>query len=461
YFFYALDANTGEKKWEFVADRPILVSPVVSSAMVLFGSEDGNFHSLDSASGTEKWRIETGRGINTVATVFNDLVFFTNRKGSIYCARVSDGAIEYVEDGIKPSTQLVSAGELILFGSGTKLVAINALTGLKAWEHGTASTQIAPPVIAHGIACFGSGNYLYGVDAADGTLKWETMTGSPPKDGLAVFDGFAYFTTLDHGFFAVEIESGDILFSHDLGRFSHTQPAVNDEWILFGGDDHNLYGYPFATKKADESLEKVPPGMAFAPEDDPWSSLNALAHPYSIAQAPWRLFVLAFLFPVYEFYWFYRNWRHWEIERGAHVRPGLRTLGMIVPVLNYYLAYDQFRMVNETARKEKVKSFSLFLVTTGYLSFIALPNSLSWLAIFFKEDFSEWQLRVIPILQSVALALVPLFLVVVQRTNNRLWGKKYPSSPPRDFFTAGEKMMIALGCLYWAITLIPAILRLF
>jgi alcohol dehydrogenase (cytochrome c) len=66
----ALNALTGEVKWEyhnFVMD----VSGLLSTAGgVVFGSQDGTFFGLDAATGREVWRVGTGGRIRAAPISF-------------------------------------------------------------------------------------------------------------------------------------------------------------------------------------------------------------------------------------------------------------------------------------------------------------------------------------------------------------------------------------------------------
>jgi len=46
---YALDAKTGEKKWDFQTNDKILSSPCPADGIVYVGSDDGHLYALESA----------------------------------------------------------------------------------------------------------------------------------------------------------------------------------------------------------------------------------------------------------------------------------------------------------------------------------------------------------------------------------------------------------------------------
>ena len=56
----ALDAETGERLWEFFADGPVRLPPVAWGENVYFASDDGHLYCLDASAGTLKWRLRGG-----------------------------------------------------------------------------------------------------------------------------------------------------------------------------------------------------------------------------------------------------------------------------------------------------------------------------------------------------------------------------------------------------------------
>jgi len=78
-------------------------------------------------------------------------------------------------------------------------------------------------------------------------------------------------------------------------------------------------------------------------------------------------------FGLYYFYWFYRNWVQINIIKKEHHRPLLRTLGLLVPLLNLYLVYTQFEEIKEISVEIDYKlSFSPLLLTFVYMVLLSL-----------------------------------------------------------------------------------------
>lgn len=85
--FYAGDAISGAKLWQFQSGAGILASPVVLGDRVYFGNQAGVFYSLDRTSGKVLWQLSLGAPIE-VAPVFAE--------GRIY-VRTIDGKLHAIE----------------------------------------------------------------------------------------------------------------------------------------------------------------------------------------------------------------------------------------------------------------------------------------------------------------------------------------------------------------------------
>jgi len=55
---YALDAGTGEVKWDYETRERIISSPAVANEIVYVGSDDHYIYALDAGTGEEKWHTE-------------------------------------------------------------------------------------------------------------------------------------------------------------------------------------------------------------------------------------------------------------------------------------------------------------------------------------------------------------------------------------------------------------------
>ncbi len=172
----------------------------------------------------------------------------------------------------------------------------------------------------------------------------------------------------------------------------------------------------------------------------------------SLQQPLWHVVVLAVLTcSAYLFYWFYKNWRDLSAQAGRaagagcqlsrfeNVSPLLRVIGLVVPVLNIYLAATQIKGIAEL-----------------------VPNSRSFPR---RHPLLASALVVggIIVLQLLSRLPGPLFLLsfsaclplaCAQHWLNDYWRSvESPGLPVRYAFTIKEMVVIIAGSLWLGLVL--------
>ena len=173
--------------------------------------------------------------------------------------------------------------------------------------------------------------------------------------------------------------------------------------------------------------EVVPDAEVAEPSQEP--QMELVGDEPSNAQSIRHLVLLTLMsFGLYEFYWFYRNWRdlsELDTEREDAFSPGLRTAGLIVPFLNIALVYGQFRRIRET------------LDDAGFTPMFA--PGLTAIAFF--------ALAIVANLSGIwILSLFTVFpLVPVQVALNEYWTASQPGRPVRDSISGIEILIVVVG----------------
>ena len=88
---YALDSETGVKKWAFETGWGIDSTPDVKDGIVYFGSLDNNFYALDEKNGELKWFFTCKSAIHSNPVVYGDYVFFGCDDGRFYALNKTNG----------------------------------------------------------------------------------------------------------------------------------------------------------------------------------------------------------------------------------------------------------------------------------------------------------------------------------------------------------------------------------
>jgi hypothetical protein len=106
FHLYAVDLETGEKKWRFLA-RPVVVqpagpvqsSPAVDNGTVFFGTIANHLYAVDTETGEEKWKFRTGSAVLSSPAIVDNTVYFGSWDGYVYA--VKGGEKLYQQGGAK------------------------------------------------------------------------------------------------------------------------------------------------------------------------------------------------------------------------------------------------------------------------------------------------------------------------------------------------------------------------
>jgi hypothetical protein len=167
---------------------------------------------------------------------------------------------------------------------------------------------------------------------------------------------------------------------------------------------------------------------AATPAAEPQIGVEPLFVPVSVA----KLIVMStFTFGLYEFYWFYQNWRLIKSRDKSDISPFWRTF------FCYFYCHTLFRQVRaQQARLEGSTSLSADMLAAGWVL-----ASLVWLL-----PDPWWLLSFTSV----------LFMVPVQRVAVRLNLLVAPNHDRNDRFTPGNWAAVVIGGLLFAILLVGA-----
>lgn len=196
---YALDSETGQKKWEYDAQEPIRESPAVYGGMVCFTGVY-NFYAVDSMTGQERWRFGLGdRTTHTTPAVADGLVYFSfadENNGNIYAFDINTGQQRWIcgkgELGTSFDFLAVDSGTLY-FGDIEGMHAVDAKSGVNKWDYKVKGGAMSPPVIAGDTLYFGNGKNVIALDVVSGGKLAQFKTETKLYfSSLAIFDEVAY-----------------------------------------------------------------------------------------------------------------------------------------------------------------------------------------------------------------------------------------------------------------------------
>lgn len=284
---YAIDAETGNKQWEFEAEHNIISSPAVVNHTVYIGSVDDHIYALDAEDGTKQWEYETDDSVESSPTVVDGTVYVGSRDSNVYALTSEDGSMEwqYTTGGDITSSPTVADGTVYIGSHDGKVYALNAEDGTKQWDYESLpiedddenpQNQVrSSPTVAAGTVYVGSDdNQLYALDAGTGDFIWSKDLGHNVSSSPTVLDGTVYVGTLvsteeenPDNVYALDADTGDQQWSVQVDYASvRSAPTVVDDTVYIGSYS-NIDESFYALNADDGSTE-----WQFEPDGDIHSS---------------------------------------------------------------------------------------------------------------------------------------------------------------------------------------------
>ncbi len=175
----ALDASSGQKRWEYPVEGSIgsvVGSPSVAGGTVIFGSEDHNVYALDANNGQLKWRFSTDHKVWAGVTLdLEGTAYIASLDHSLYALSVDDGSLrwQFTSEAPIASAPLYANGTVYIGSGDNKLYAVDASSGTQRWVFESNSWVWGSPYLAQGTLYFGTlANEVYAVDASTGQPSW-------------------------------------------------------------------------------------------------------------------------------------------------------------------------------------------------------------------------------------------------------------------------------------------------
>jgi len=183
----------------------------------------GKVAALDAASGAERWNYP-------VATASSGGL------GSLFSR--PDPNQETALNAVYGAP--VFSDELVFVGTfDNKLVAFNRSSGQRAWEYTTEGAIIGGATEYDGVVYFGaSDSRVYAVKptASGPQLLWNPIvTGHGVWGAPAVNDRYVFVASLDHHVYAIDKDSGALVWDHDMGAAVPGGVTIAGDLLLVGG----------------------------------------------------------------------------------------------------------------------------------------------------------------------------------------------------------------------------------
>lgn len=156
-FLYGLDAQTGEKLWEYPVWSNVS-TPMVSNGVVYFG-DFGNLNGLDASSGNLVFEYHTGI-ITTSPVIDNGVAYFGTEEGLLFAVDLASAEEKWIfNSGDYISSDPSVADGVVYFGCNDGFMrAVDAISGKELWKFDSSARITTSPVISAGVIYYGNDN---------------------------------------------------------------------------------------------------------------------------------------------------------------------------------------------------------------------------------------------------------------------------------------------------------------
>lgn len=152
--FYAVDAKTGQSKWQYVSPVNVLGAPVLVGQNIVFALADNTLNVISVADGTPVWSkpLPVQDGILGSLTVSANNVLFATQNFNIYSLNIATQRINYRSDftSLTPDVRPALLGDVFFVNSGDFLSAVNATSGRTRWQVNTGTPLEFNPAVSGG-----------------------------------------------------------------------------------------------------------------------------------------------------------------------------------------------------------------------------------------------------------------------------------------------------------------------
>ncbi len=197
----ALDAETGEVRWEAVLEARVSAPLLWNAGWLIAALENHELLALNAGSGGTVWRKTVDGGVSARPTIAGDRLYVP----------LDSGGIEVLE----------------------------LLTGAAIWERrlGGAPQEI---LVAGDLFVGASDNHFYRLSRRDGALRWRWRTGGDVVGLPAVDEDHVYFSSLDNTLWALDRSNGGQRWRELLPARPSAGPRLAEDLVMQGGLSEEL-----------------------------------------------------------------------------------------------------------------------------------------------------------------------------------------------------------------------------
>jgi outer membrane protein assembly factor BamB len=234
-----------EDLWDFYLSSPIVFENG-KSALVVFGSSDGNIYSVDAKKGNLKWKFKTNGPVHGTPVIDQNKVYIGGWDAILYALNVETGkeiwhfatGTQTAFKGIQSSVA-VSDGKVYFGAREPFFFALDAETGKLIWKYNAENSWIlSSAVVKENTVYVGTSDTyaLLALDAKTGTEKYRFKANGYVYSSPAIAGNTIYFGDFTGNFFSLDLLSNgkkSNFISTDT-RKQYASSTLKNDYLDFG-----------------------------------------------------------------------------------------------------------------------------------------------------------------------------------------------------------------------------------
>ncbi|MFI9269367.1 PQQ-binding-like beta-propeller repeat protein [Kitasatospora sp. NPDC052896] len=251
---YTVDVRDGGELWRTSLDGWVY-SLDVADGVLCCGVRGGGVQVRSAANGAELWQAGDAQQDyenpqSGPALVAGALCYYGG--GRLRCADPRTGRLHWAFPvGEDVPSRPTARGGLFYVTAGTKVYALDAVTGVERWRFEAPVVLFTPPTLddspAPAVYVADYLGTLYALDGATGRVRWQARTASRQGAEPVVVSGSTALIASGETLYAFETGAGRELWRYAARGEIVGTPAAADGLVHLGSRDHSLHTVDLAT----------------------------------------------------------------------------------------------------------------------------------------------------------------------------------------------------------------------
>ncbi len=230
-----LQASDGAVRWRVGGATVRFGAPAAGKTIIVVGADDEAVYGLSPSSGGTIWRTPVVGTVAAPPAVGEARLAVTTTKGYLYLLQGENGHVIWGRPLAEGAVGAALHDDWVFVAAGSQLYALDARSGVVAWEFAAAGALSTSPVVAGELVLVGTDRgLLHGVSIADGRERLRVQARGAIAAAPLVVGNELYLADRSGHLVSLSFPTGRERWRLDLGAAIEGTPLLADGRLLFG-----------------------------------------------------------------------------------------------------------------------------------------------------------------------------------------------------------------------------------